>query len=141
MATRPKFLQKNGLTQYSLACGNLQIARISNDTDETTVRLEQDSACWHVKVSVKELGRVVWESFSTLGEARKHWSLMVRSYLGFAIRTARADKRYAVAQEYTGRYEEPQWVVRFEGEFVVARDNEMFAWASAYDHRAGMQAA
>jgi serine/threonine protein phosphatase PrpC len=73
--TIEKFYLKNGeLNAYSFACGYIQKAELRKvSTDHhTSLELWHEGACYHVRAHDHELkGRIFWESFDSLGDARK----------------------------------------------------------------------
>lgn len=66
----PQFYTAKGrLTPYALACGYLET---KGDLAGLTVSLEQDASVFHVKAyDYASKVRIAWDSFQTLGEARK----------------------------------------------------------------------
>ena len=76
---RSRFYLKNGdLSLYSLACGYLQ----QFSAGERMVELSLDG-CYHVKTYKEEKehrSRLTWDCFDTLGEARKVYSSIKRSF-------------------------------------------------------------
>jgi hypothetical protein len=60
----PKFFTKAGLlTGYSLACGYVEVRR--------NRRMWQEHGVFHVREHHPEQGRIFWDSFATLGAARR----------------------------------------------------------------------
>lgn len=139
-----KFLQKNGLTAYSLACGNIQrAAHIVGADFELRVDLYHDGSCYHVRAHEHGgRGRLMWESFEKLGDARQAWRYAVVLYHGARIAAAKADRRYAVAQEFVGE-RAPYWVARFDtgrDSWIGKSQTEQGAWllaAADKDQREG----
>ena len=94
MTTKDKFHNKNGtLTAYAFSCGYCEKAE-SKDTFKYMVTIanpafESESATtsasmyqdgrWHVRVSQYNQ-RLIWESFDTLGQARKYFAKMKKEY-------------------------------------------------------------
>ena len=67
---RDKFTLSDGqLSTYALACGYLQQFPKGNASDQVT--LWHEGACFHVRRHNDAQGRVFWESFASIGEARK----------------------------------------------------------------------
>jgi hypothetical protein len=72
----PKFFNKNGdLTAYAFGCGYIQFA--SKDGSEMEKwnngkEMYHEGCVYQVK-QYKEGKRILWESYHTLGEARKHY--------------------------------------------------------------------
>lgn len=118
----PTFRQSNGLSAYALACGYIQRAAYSRGEQpdlcpdyELRVDLYHEGACYHVRAHEHAgRGRLSWESFDTLGAARKAWQRAVAQRLGDRIRAAKADRRYWVSREHTGEAD-PYYVARIEG--------------------------
>lgn len=66
-----KFYLKNGeLTAYSFACGYIQRAVIGG-AGGVQLDLWREGACYHVRGHKYGEGRLFWDSYDTLGEARK----------------------------------------------------------------------
>lgn len=70
-----KFYLKDGqLTAYSFACGYIQRALFIVKPEEDFIELDlwHEGACYHVRAyDYKSKGRLFWDSYDTLGEARK----------------------------------------------------------------------
>jgi hypothetical protein len=58
------------LTAYKLACGTVQ--RVSNDT--VSLALWYEHSRYHVRAHSVLSGRLLWQSFQTLTEARKFFT-------------------------------------------------------------------
>ncbi len=74
----PKFRNKDGsLTAYSFACGYIE----TEDFGKINLQLWHEGACYHVRAhDHDEKGRLFWESFDTLGEARKFFKQKIREF-------------------------------------------------------------
>jgi hypothetical protein len=132
MSSNLKFHQKNGLTAYSFACGNIQRAAYAVGDYELRVDLWHEGACYHVRAHEHGgRGRLVWDSFGSLTEARKFWAQTVALYHGERIATVKADKRYAVASEFCGE-REPYYVARDCGGWIGKSATVQGAWLLAY---------
>lgn len=116
MSKAIQFHQKNGLTPYALACGHIQrAARVIGADYELRVDLWHEGACFHVRAHEHGgRGRLSWDSTHSLTEARKAWAETVKLHFGDRLGAVKADKRFSVAQEYTGE-RDPYWVARIEG--------------------------
>lgn len=69
------------LTPYALACGYIELAESPKDRG-TSVRLEAPGGpLYHVKAYSTEHGRLMWETFETLTEARRAYRWAVREYI------------------------------------------------------------
>jgi hypothetical protein len=68
---KDKFTLANGqLSVYALACGYLQqYPKAAPAPDQVT--LWHEGACFHVRRYSNEKGMIFWESFHSIGEARK----------------------------------------------------------------------
>jgi hypothetical protein len=69
----PELKTKSGkLTAYGFACGYVE----SRDLDGGlySIRLWQEHGVYHVRMHHKYNGRIFWDSFSTLTEARKRYA-------------------------------------------------------------------
>lgn len=68
---RDKFTLADGqLSIYALACGYLQqFPKATESTDKVT--LWHEGACFHVRRYDTENGLIFWESFNSIGQARK----------------------------------------------------------------------
>jgi len=58
------------LTTYGLACGYAESREVGSDC---SIRLWQEHGVYHVRMHHKYNGRIFWDSFATLGEARKRY--------------------------------------------------------------------
>ena len=110
------FRQKNGLSAYALACGHIQrAAHTIGNAYELRVDLFHDGGAYHVRAHEHGgRGRLLWDSFESIANARRCWEKSVIQHLGERIRQAKADRRYSVAQEFTGE-RDPFYVARIEG--------------------------
>lgn len=76
----PKFRNKNGdLSAYSFACGYVQWASLDGTELghwQNGKKMYLDGCVYHVKV-FKDGQRISWESFDTLGEARKYYRSII----------------------------------------------------------------
>lgn len=71
----PRERTKRGLlTPYALACGAVE--RVENGDVSTT--LWKEHCTFHVRQHSNTSGRIFWDSFDTLGEARKRYAQAVR---------------------------------------------------------------
>jgi hypothetical protein len=80
MAPRAKFsADPRKPTAYEFACGAVQRRRLAPDFDVT---LWREHGVYHVRAHNHgaEGGRVFWDSFRTLTEARKRFALAVKEY-------------------------------------------------------------
>lgn len=75
----PKFNNKDGsLTIYAFACGYVE--QHNNDETNSRVTLWLDSDCYHVRShQFNGAGRIAWETFVTLKEARKFYKEQVKA--------------------------------------------------------------
>lgn len=78
-----RFHQKNGLSAYALACGYIQrTARTIGADYELRIDLWHEGACYHVRAHEHGgRGRLCWESFGRLTDARKAYRRAVNAYL------------------------------------------------------------
>jgi hypothetical protein len=68
---RPRFKTKAGrLTPYAFACGYLERRPLASGADVT---LWGEHGCYHVRAHGPD-GRIFWDSFHTLTEARKRYA-------------------------------------------------------------------
>ena len=69
--TKPKFYTSAGrLTAYALSCGYVE----QKDYGPVRIRLWMEHGVYHVRAYDHEAGkRRFWETFRTLGEARRHY--------------------------------------------------------------------
>jgi len=67
----PQFHTARGLlTAYALACGYIHV-RVRNTV---SVTLWREHGCYHVRAHDSERGRLWWDSFITLTDARKRFN-------------------------------------------------------------------
>lgn len=131
----PKFYQENGLTVYSLSCGYIQRAEATVAGKEIRVDLWHEGACFHARAhDFTRDGRLEWISEESITDARRHWSRMVRQYLGVALVSIRKDRRYGVIREHVGEAE-PRWSARFCGDWLGKSDTKEAAWLLCYTHK------
>lgn len=71
-----KFRNSKGrLTHYAFACGYIE----RKETESVRLELWHEGACFHVKAhNFAEHCRLFWESFHTLGEARRFFDKQSR---------------------------------------------------------------
>ncbi len=63
--------RKDGkLTAYGFACGYMEYREFN---DGHSIRLWQEHGVYHVRMHHKYNGRIFWDSFRTLTEARKRY--------------------------------------------------------------------
>lgn len=127
-----KFRNKSGLTAYALGCGYIQRAELKTLINDSRIDLYHEGACYHVRgYDFKESGRLLWECFESLAEARKAWASQVSKYYGERIAAAKCDARYRVTREFTGA-DGQVYVARFSGERLGQSDTDAGAWLIAY---------
>lgn len=127
-----KFRNKSGLTAQALACGYIQRAQLETLLTRSRIDLYHEGACYHVRgYDFKERGRLVWERFDKLSEARKAWASQVAKEYGERITAVKCDSRYRVTREFTGD-DGQVYVARFSGEWLGKSDTEAGAWLIAY---------
>jgi len=147
--TTPVFKTKSGLSAYALACGYIQRFELTDNKRDLVVDLWHEGACYHVRAhDHKGPGRIMWESFDTLTEARREWRKAVYLYAGADLRTIQRDSRYTVAREYHGEAQ-PSYIARFCGEALPASQDSpgafgcstaAQAWGRCYTHNAARTA-
>lgn len=126
----PKFTQKNGLTAYALACGDIQRVEFTRPSYGSYVRIDlwhEGGSVYQVRAYDSQNADREWCSYESLGEARKIWAGMVRARFCVALPAIKRDKRYSVSLELNERAE-PQWVARFCGDRIGKYTTREAAW-------------
>lgn len=71
MFKSPKFTTKRGrLTAYAFNCGYVEYRLLE---DNSSITLWKEHNVYHVRMHHKYHGRIFWDSFPTLTEARKRY--------------------------------------------------------------------
>lgn len=63
--------KRGRLTDYGLSCGYVEFREL--DGGLYTIRLWKEHGAYHVRMHHKYNGRIFWDVFSTLTEARKRY--------------------------------------------------------------------
>lgn len=135
-----KFRCNRGLTPYAFACGYIQRASATKGGKDCRVDLWHEGACYHVRAHEFDgAGRLCWECFDSLTEARKYWHSKVWEIFGDDLAAIAKDGRYSYRPEFVGE-PEPCFVTRFCGEFVGKSDTPVGAMLAAVEHRRERQA-
>lgn len=75
-----KFLTNDKwLSDYSLSCGYIETNAGYNDNAEFRLSLWKDSI-YHVRLHHNDNGRIFWDSFDTLTEAREAFKRTLKNY-------------------------------------------------------------
>ncbi|HBO9091777.1 TPA: hypothetical protein NH971_000923 [Pseudomonas aeruginosa] len=134
-AKNPSFRQKNGLTRYAFTCGYIQRVEVKRGSTETRVDLWHEGACFHVRAHVfNGAGRLFWESFHSITEAREFWHGEVWRIFRAELCEVAPDQRYSYRQEFHGE-RDPSHVVRFCGEWVGKSETVVGAMLLAWQHK------
>lgn len=82
MTSSPKFYTKDKwLTDYALSCGYLEVNEGYNGDSLYRLSLEKEASVYHVKLFNSDNGRIFWDSFEKLPEARKRFKRALKVYL------------------------------------------------------------
>lgn len=131
------FRQKNGLTQYALACGYIQRVEATVNGRNIRVDLWHEGACYHARAhDFTESVRLAWESDESLVKAREHWDDLIWEHFGNALKEIAKDKRYSYSREFHGE-SDPSFITRFCGDWVGKSETPSGAMMNAYMHNAG----
>jgi len=131
------FRQKNGLTQYALACGYIQRVEATVAGRNIRIDLWHEGACYHARAhDFTESGRLSWVSEESLTDARAQWEALVWEHFGEALREVAKDARYSYRREFHGE-QDPSYVARFEGEWCGKSETVVGAMMQAYTHKVG----
>lgn len=79
----PKFLTKRKfLTEYALACGYMEVSENYGNSQVINIRLERDSACYHIQGWQPGNHRLFWHSFEhgELEKARSYFMNKLKEY-------------------------------------------------------------
>jgi hypothetical protein len=69
--TPPLKTKRDRLTPYGFACGYVESREF--DGGLYSIRLWREHGCYHVRMHHKHNGRVFWDSYRTLTDARKRY--------------------------------------------------------------------
>jgi len=76
----PKFKTSKGLlTMYALACGYMEVSRGYGKSGTIDISMYLDG-CFHVRGYSPKEGRLFWDCFDTLPEARKSFFSRLKEY-------------------------------------------------------------
>lgn len=77
----PKFItSKKQLTVYALACGYLETNKGYDKGNEYRFTLGMEHTAYHVKGFNKDIGRICWEVFDDINDARKYFMKTLKEY-------------------------------------------------------------
>lgn len=149
MTAAPLFKNQSGLSDYALFCGYIQRFALADADRDLTIDLWQEGAGYHVRAhDHKGIGRIMWETFDRLTDARREWRHTISTHARDDLRAIKRDRRYTVAREHHGEAQ-PSYIARFCGEAIPASEDSPHsigcstaaqAWGRCYTHNAARMA-